>query len=258
MFNEKSKIEIGDGKSHFVDLGEDKDKFHYYELNTENDISVENIKPSNNNGSSPSQPLFSHVTITPPHTAGENIDTGYFRIRINKMDKIFKSVNDNHFVIDGFFKKNWFVEVSINNVRKLSSDIVDKMPDNSSNLSMNLFLITDDSTNFTFQSKPLYSSRILESYIWNEYIGQTRVNEKVIAYHWKDEEFQDYNLFMKLTYIKRNWILLALMILFILITGVLGDCGGNALTKLFSDTPHEKFQVNSKNEKSGKNQSEKK
>ncbi len=98
-----------------------------------------------------------------------------------------------------------FIEFNLNTIRKLPSIIVGKLDGEYSLDSMNLFLITDMFNDFVFKSKDLKASRILENPIWNEYIGHSNSSNKMIAYHWKEKEFTDYSLFLKTTYVKRNY-----------------------------------------------------
>jgi hypothetical protein len=161
------------------------------------------------------------------------MDTVYYRFRINKLEKIFTEINENYVWLDGFFKKTGFLEVNFNSVRKLPTDIVDKLG-NVKFDSLNLFIMTNNYTNFLFQSEEAKKSRILENHIWEEYLSkENRKNiSKIIAYHWKNEkkDFEDYNLFVKLSYISHSWWSWIIMILAILLLGAAGGVIGNYST----------------------------
>jgi len=235
LFNKKMTISNDEGIFHKV-TGPDGKTFHYCNINEEDItfsiINCENIKRG------------SQISISPKNKPKEKVNTVYYRFRITKLDKILKTISENNFIIDGFFKKMNFIEFNINTIRKLPPTIVEKVFDDYEFKSMNLFLITDMFNDFLFQSKKLKASRILENPIWNEYIGHNQLYDEMIAYHWKEDKFTDYSLFLKTSHIKRNYWLFILMILFTIILGCIGGLGGNYITtKIFNN-----FQIESINE----------
>lgn len=232
LFNKKMTISNGDGIFHKV-TGPNGNAFHYCNINNEDikfsDVECENLKRG------------TKISITSKKKPKDDVNTVYYRFRLNKIDKILKTLRENNFIIDGFFKKINFIEFNINTIRKLPPTIVESIADDYTLDSMNLFLITDMFNDFVFKSKELKASRILENPIWNEYIGQNQLFNKMIAYHWKEKEFSDYSLFLKTTYIKRNYWLLTIVIIFTLLLGCIGGVGGNFLTtKLFNNFQIEK------------------
>lgn len=160
----------------------------------------------------------------------------YYRFRINKIEKIFTELKENYFWIDGFFKTIGFIEININSVRKLPDNVVDKLK-NVKFDSMNLFMMTDNFTNFIFQSEDVNKSRILENHIWDKYLSKENAKDinKIIAYHWRKKDFEDYNLFVKISYITKSKWLIGLMVVLILFLGAIGGVGGNYITEKLSN-----------------------
>ena len=122
----------------------------------------------------------------------------YYRFRIGNLDNIFEEVTTNWFFTNGIKEQINFIEISINSVRKLPSSIVDKIEDIRIQ-NMNLFIMTESFINLLFKSKDVEKSRVLES-IWKNYVKSQDI-KKIVAYHWKKENFSDYNLFIKTSYI---------------------------------------------------------
>jgi hypothetical protein len=218
MFNEKLSVTKGDGSFHTVKFPNDNENFLYCEINIDNDIEI-----------------ISDRTIKLKINSNKNNDDIkkiYYRFRINKLDKIFTGLKENYFWIDGFFKTIGFIEVNVNSVRKLPKDIVDKLGEVKFD-SMNLFMMTDNFTSFIFQSEDVKKSRILENHIWDKYLSKENAKDinKIIAYHWKKQNFKDYNLFVKISYITKSVWLIGLMIMLILSLGVVGGVVGNYFTK---------------------------
>lgn len=222
MFNEKLEVSKGEGSFHAVKFPKDtKKNFEYCELDVKKDIKIED------------KTIILNIN---KKATGEVV---YYRFRIKKIEKIFTGLKENYFLIDGFFKTIGFIEVNINSVRKLPKNIVDKL-DGVNFDSMNLFVMTDNFTNFIFQSKDVNKSRVLENHIWDKYLSTSNRKSinKIIAYHWKKEDkkgtkiipFEDYNLFVKISYISKNWLLLALMIFIIVGLGAGGGVVGNLIT----------------------------
>jgi hypothetical protein len=172
----------------------------------------------------------------------------YYRFRIKKLENIFDRVNANWVFTNGVKENINFIEVSINSVRKLPPSIVDKIQ-NVKIYSMNIFVITENFVDLLFYSKKIHKSRVLEK-LWQDYVDIQNANNinKLVAYHWKNEEndFVDYNLFVKISYALKNGWLLAGMLLFILLIGAIGGVGGNYLTE-YIHSPHNKTKEVSKN-----------
>lgn len=227
MFNERLDVSKGHGSFHTVKFPNNESKnFLYYELDIEKDIVINKdntiILTVNKNGNH------------------KDFNTIYYRFRINKVEKIFTELKENYFWIDGFFKTIGFVEVNVNSVRKLPKSIVDKLDDVKFD-SMNLFIMTDNFTNFLFQSKEVKKSRILENHIWDKYLSEEnnkKIN-KIIAYHWKKEDkdetstnipFEDYNLFVKISYIRKDWKSWLSMVVLVLLFGIISGVSGNYVT----------------------------
>jgi hypothetical protein len=218
MFNEKLRTKRGDGSLHTVEFPNNSENFLYCEINIDNDIEIERDRTIK-------------LKINGRNYDNE-IKKSYYRFRINKLEKIFTELKENYFWIDGFFKTIGFIEININSVRKLPENIVDCL-DNITFTSMNLFIMTDNFTNFIFQSEDVKKSRILENHIWDEYLSEENAKDinKIIAYHWKEQNFKDYNLFVKISYITKSVWLIGLTIILILSLGVVGGVGGNYFTK---------------------------
>jgi len=228
MFNERVKITKDDGRFHPVEFSSTSRSFTYYEIDRDEDIEI-----------------MQNSIIKLKINSKEGVDTIYYRFRINKIENIFTSISENYFLLDGIFKKTGFLEVNVNSLRKLPRKIVDKL-DNIKFTSINLFIMTDNFTSLIFQSEKVNKSRILENHIWKQYLSEENSKKinKTIAYHWRKEEkkknsegideiipFDDYNLFVKLSYTSKNLVLLGLMIISILIVGALGGVAGNFMTK---------------------------
>lgn len=223
MFNEKLDVSKGDGSFHTVKFS-NGNKFQYCKLDREEDISI------NNNT----------IKLKIKEGGDASINTIYYRFRINKVEKIFTELKENYFWVDGFFKTIGFLEININSVRKLPDSVVDKLGGVKFD-SMNLFLMTDNFTNFIFQSKDAKKSRILENHIWDKYLNEENSKKinKIVAYHWKKEDtkddniipFEDYNLFVKISYICKDWKSWISMIVLVLLFGIISGVSGNFITK---------------------------
>lgn len=179
----------------------------------------------------------------------------YKRLRINKVETIVNEFSENNFIIDGLFKKLQTVEVSINTTRKLPASIVDRIIKKVNLKSINFFLMTNIFTDVTFQSEKIKNSRILELDIWNSYLGIDKKDakdiDKVIAYQWKDvatenNYLQDYNLFVKFSLIKKQWLIFVLSILAVILLGTFSGFCGNRLTAYIDN-----FLVDSNETKKG-------
>lgn len=243
MFNESLDVSNGSGSFHKVRFPNEPEKsFLYYELNINKDVNL-----SGN---------IIKLTIN-KDKENTGINTIYYRFRIKKVGKIFTELKENYFWVDGFFKTIGFIEVNINSVRKLPKEIVNELGNVKFN-SMNLFLMTDSFTNFIFNSKDVKKSRILENHIWDKYLtkeNSKKIN-KIIAYHWnkidKDIEnkniipFEDYNLFVKISYIRkdiRSWLTMLILILtFGIVSGVSGNYVTMKLLDNFETTKVEKTE----------------
>ena len=168
----------------------------------------------------------------------ETNTTIYLRFRINKIGKIFQDVSINKMLLDGYKEKKGIFEVNMNMKRKLPVDIKQHLKQSLHIKSINLFLITDYDTDILFESTDRKSARVLENYIWEDYVGYKDINiEKVVAYQWKSKESQnrikDFNIFVKtLVRDKSNWIW-TIVIIFILFLGIIGGVSGNFITSKF-------------------------
>jgi hypothetical protein len=194
MFNEKLRTTRSDGSLHTVEfLDDNKKNFVYCKLNIDDDIEIESDRTIK-------------LKINGRNYDNE-IKKSYYRFRINKLEKIFTELKENYFWIDGFFKTIGFIEININSVRKLPKKIVNHL-DNITFDSMNLFVMTDNFTSFIFQSEDVNKSRILENHIWDKYLSKENAKDinKIIAYHWKKQNFKDYNLFVKIFYITKEYV----------------------------------------------------
>lgn len=115
--------------------------------------------------------------------------------------------------------------------------------------------MTNIFTDVTFQSEKIKNSRILELDIWNSYLGIDKKDakdiDKVIAYQWKDvatenNYLQDYNLFVKFSLIKKQWLIFVLSILAVILLGTFSGFCGNRLTAYIDN-----FLVDSNETKKG-------
>jgi hypothetical protein len=233
MFNKKLSVENLD--SSFCKVKENgKLQFCFCQLSKE-DVQIED------------KDIGTQVSITINKTNTE-CDKLYYRFRIKKLENIFDRVNANWVFTNGVKENINFIEVSINSVRKLPSSIVDKIQ-NVKIHSMNIFVITENFVDLLFYSKKIHKSRVLEK-LWQDYVDIQNGNNinKLVAYHWKNEEndFVDYNLFIKISYALKNGWLLAGMLLFILLIGAIGGVVGNYLTE-YIHSPHNKTKEVSKN-----------
>lgn len=232
LFNEKMSITPDSGGCYDVKYssGPQKGKsFRYCQLNQSSDISIENIT-DNKLGTAGSK-----LTISLNKKKSSNSD--YYRFRITvPLKKLTTSSNENVFIIDGLVKKVSFVEFCINSPRKLPAAITGELEAGHKIRSMNLFFMTDVLTSFVFESKKVRSTRMLESHIWNEYLGRTLKDGSVIANHWKKGEsgedgFHEYDLFVKIRRPLKAWWRIASAIAAILILGTAAGIAGNFSTK---------------------------
>lgn len=233
LFNDNMQIERHSGKFHKVGYpitDEANPNFYYCELNENTDMSIVRCTDNDNNSGSKLTIKLDNVTYPSP-------DTIYLRFRINKLDNIFRSINENNFITDGFFKKIGFVEFNINNIRKLPADIADKVSSKIKIKKINLFLMTDNFSNFLFVSKPLKGSRILENHIWDDYLNKSKKDintDKIIAYHWQENDIsREFNIFTKYTYTNHSKFVFCGMIFLILALGAIGSIVGNYATTRF-------------------------
>jgi hypothetical protein len=161
--------------------------------------------------------------------SNEKVKQIYYRFRINNLDNIFEESNTNWFFTNGIKENISFLEISINSVRKLPSYIVDKINVLKIN-SMNIFIMTESFIDLVFKSKNIEKSRVLET-IWKDYVNGRDTN-KILAYHWKKKEsFNDYNLFVKTSYVDKSKRLIFGMFVIMLVVGAVGGMAGNFATE---------------------------
>lgn len=231
LFNDRLKIGRGDGGSHSVEFssGEHKgDVFRYCQLNELNDIEIENI--SENERGNVGTKLIVKLKEESPR-----IETDYYRFRINtSLDQLLRTSNENLFILDGLFKKVSYLEFCLNSTRKLPSSITDELSSGHKLSSMNLFLLTDTYTNYIFQSKTASATRMLERHIWNKYLGKGRTDESIIANHWKANDIHEYNLFVKIKYLKKSLLSVAVAVIALVALGAASGVTGNMITKYLS------------------------
>lgn len=172
----------------------------------------------------------------------------YIRFRIYKIDKIIKLVDENLSFIEGIFRKSGIFELNINNIRKMPEQIALQMNKSSySFYRIHVFLMFDNSVDIYFENFNLADARILENHIWDDYIKISNLNihndehkitelEKVIAYHWfkdstnkKHNHVNNFNLFIKMKYVKFNLKTLTKACIFIIILGTIGSMLSNGL-----------------------------
>ena len=166
---------------------------------------------------------------------GATNTTIYMRFRINKIGKIFQKISTNRMFLDGYKEEKGIFEVNVNMKRKLPSEISQNLKKNMKISMINVFFLSDYTTDIIFESKDRKSARILENHIWDEYIGYKDLKiEKVVAYQWKSGKditnVKDFNIFVKTLIREKTWGSWLLVMLFILFLGILGGVGGNAIT----------------------------
>lgn len=217
LYNEKVTIESGTGSQTIVTRA-DKSKFCVY---------------------APKRSVEGQILTLKPR-AINNVEAVYYRIRINKLENIFTSVNDNNYFLEGLFKEIGFVEFNINEHRRLPEKIADELSSEEFTFeSIHFFYMTDTNTNIIYQSLPNDSSRILEKHIWSNYLAMQNStdveNKKIIALHWKlkqngTQKILDFSLFLKLSSTLKSNIALYSAIITLVIIGAVGGLFGNYLT----------------------------
>jgi len=222
LFNEQMTVTKSHGCFHDVVYasGENKgESFRYCQLNEEEDFTLKEIK-DNDKGD------VGTKLIIKLKKASESKD--YYRFRIETSLENLKTTSDeNLFFIDGLTKEVSFIEFCINTPRKLPREICDELETQQEISSMNLFIMTDILTSFVFESDKAKSTRMLESHIWNAYLGRDRKESGVIANHWTGKSFHEYSLFVKVKKLKKNFWAIGLAILVIIILGICGNLATN-------------------------------
>lgn len=223
IFNEKITITNGSGSQTTIKR-ENDEEFCVYNPNITVEDQILSIKPKNIS----------------------NVEKAYYRIRINRLDNIFTKVNDNNFFFEGLFKDVGFVEFDMNVHRRLPERIADKLSQRDFHFeSIKFFYMTDTNTNLIYKSIPDNNSRLLEKYIWANYLSTQNTNDvnqqKIIAYFWKkvknnENKIQDFNLFLKLSFTLKSSFAIFITIATILFLGMLGGLLGNYLTDFIKYT----------------------
>jgi hypothetical protein len=159
----------------------------------------------------------------------------YMRFRIYKIGKIFQNISTNRMLLDGYKEEKGIFEVNVNMKRKLPPEISQNLKRNLHISMINVFFLSDYTTDIIFESKNRKSARILENHIWDKYIGYKDLKiEKVVAYQWKSVKatpnVKDFNIFAKTLIREKTSKSWWAVILFIILLGVLGGVGGNAIT----------------------------
>ena len=233
LFNTSLSIKDGHGKYFKVSNSHTNElKYMVMEINkNSSDLKIENIKDKNQN----------NYTLCKIEIHSKNLKKNrnlYLRFRIKRIGNIFREIATNKMLLDGYIDKKGIFEINVNMLRKLPSDISEKLNWNLNLSSINVFFMTDYLTDIIFESSDRKSARILENHIWDDYIGYKNLDiEKVVAYQWKVDKIdtntkgiQDFNIFTK-TLIrdenKQNWLLI---IGFILFFGIIGGIIGNFIT----------------------------
>jgi len=225
LFNEKMRISQGDGGFHTVEYLSDLKKdqgFRYCQLNESKDFNFEEVS-ENDCGI-----VGTKITINLKEHKQDI--SNYYRFRIKAgLDKLKTTSGENISVLDGLVKEVSFVEVCINSSRKLPNLISDILDQDQKIQSMNLFIMTDILTTFTFESQETESTRMLEKHIWNDYLDRSTEDRGVVANHWKKSDFHDYSLFVKIRRARKTWKAALGVILVLLVSGV----AGNLTTRFF-------------------------
>jgi hypothetical protein len=227
LFNEPMNIGVSEGSFHKVEYTNENGEqmtFRYCQLNYEEDLVVDKVTDNKRDDAG------TKLTIKLKDKHVDEII--YYRFRINnQLEELTRTSDENLFFLDGLFKKIRFIELCLNNNRKLPNTIVDNLSSQNKFKSMNLFFMTDTFTNFIFESKPVHGTRILERHIWNGYLGNDHSDSNIIANHWKAENFHDYNLFVKIKYLHKNSGAFILTILVVIFMGALSGVIGNYFTE---------------------------
>jgi len=175
----------------------------------------------------------------------------YCRIRVNEVDGILRNFSKNVSFLEGLLKDLVTIEISVNSIRKLPRRVVNHISNNINLKSINMFLMSDISTEIIFHSHDIKSSRILEDDIWNNYLrlvnNKSRLRclfpdkkiYKAVAYQWKakaeeltEEEkdsgdtvkyMDDYNLFVKFNRVKKAKKVIILSIITIIFLSIVGN-----------------------------------
>lgn len=216
LFNRNIDVSTDDGKPTKIKFDGDTDGINYISLNKKN-YSLEIEKAG----------VLIKVKM-PTDLQGETL---YYRFRINKLSNFIEEQLHNNSLFDGYEDNRAILSLNINQIRKIPSEIRDKIPKDKIFSKTIFFLLTDENTDIRFTSNSIDSTRILENNIWNKYVSLNNT-EKVVAYQWGEYngKHSKYMLLLKLGYRSKKFTTYILMIVVILFFGSLGGMLGNYFT----------------------------
>jgi len=152
----------------------------------------------------------------------KGIKNGYFRIRINNIDKQKIKFIQEYKPKNTFFQSittaTEVIDLRVNEKRNFMPNLIEKINKNKEfgYEKIHFLLIRDISDDLLFASYEV-KGRELETDLWRDYVGNNYILEDgVIAYHMKEtgeDKNKSANFLVKIRYFKTNWKIIIIYIL---------------------------------------------
>ena len=177
----------------------------------------------------------------------KNIFKYYFRIRIETNHNDVELINDEIKGISIFsnqFTNTEVIDFRLNDIRSCSEELREQFAKgNKFKILAIHYLILRNADDIIIHYGEPISSRMLENYLWKDYIDGT--NKNIIAYHIKSKAkkqkddngkiitkyIEDFSDLTRFQYQKENWIVLTKYIVGIILFGAISGVLGNLICK---------------------------
>lgn len=219
--------------------GKDKKKktkapFIIYNLDVENDFSVENVKNNSKADTKGSIVSFDISKILEGDYGAKGYSKHYFRFRIvtaiNNLKLIFQEPKNISPFQDAFVTTQ-VIDFRLNNLRSCCPNVRDRFAKGAHfNITAAHYLILRNSTDVFIHQGEAVSSRLLEKDLWENYIED--LSDNIIAYHFKkianEKGFvEDFGILTRFEYQNRKISLILKYIYLLLYMGVFSGIVAN-------------------------------
>ncbi|EOX1290286.1 hypothetical protein RDG66_11370 [Vibrio cholerae] len=176
---------------HYISLPDDKKMNFYTQIDQENGDGVQGVKINELNDKKEKG-----VQITFPMVLFNNKNSSdipmYFRFRIKILDnkavnKISNVTKPTSPTILGDFSRIEVIDFRINEARNLPYKIRKKVIDFQSINVIHFFLIREATSEFKVSHSDYIRCRLLETELWDKYLGLKDTKSKKLIYHWKQK-----------------------------------------------------------------------
>lgn len=239
IFNENYTTTSGEPKRLLINAP--KNPFYIYSLEIENQLQLMSF---GDNSLNPEEKVGTIIKIDFKDIITNHITKYYFRLRIEAEKSNLDFIDDDIKGISVFsntFTNTEIIDFRLNDTRSFREELKERFYDGDKfSIKGVHYLILRDANDSIIHYGENISSRILEKYLWNDYI--VGVNRNIIAYHIKKKSkindnkeliyIDDFSNLSRFQYQKNTWTVIAVYIIVIVLLGAIGGVLGNWLTGL--------------------------